>query len=38
MVAYRSDMHEEEEKKKNFRLYSQDNGLFGVSGSRLSKS
>jgi hypothetical protein len=37
MVAYRSDMHEVGEKKKNLQLYSQDNGLFGVGNSGLSK-
>ena len=37
MVAYRSDMHEEGEKKKNLQLYRQDNGLFGVGNSGLSK-
>ena len=37
MVAYRSDMHGEGDKKKNLQLYSQDNGLFGVDNSGLSK-
>ena len=37
MVAYRSDMHEEGDKKKNLQLYSQDNGLFGVGNSGLSR-
>jgi hypothetical protein len=37
VVAYRSDMHEESQKKKNLQLYSQDNGLFGVGNSGLSK-
>lgn len=37
MVAYRSDMHEEGQKKKNLQLYSQDNGVFGVGNSGLSK-
>jgi len=37
MVAYRSDMHEEGEKKKNLQLYHQDNGLFGAGNSGLSK-
>ena len=38
MVAYRSDIHEEGDKKKNIQLYSQDNGLFGVGDSGLSKA
>ncbi|HMG89144.1 MAG TPA: hypothetical protein VK589_03765 [Chryseolinea sp.] len=37
IVAYRSELHEEGEKKKNIQLYSQDNGLFGVGNSGLSK-
>jgi hypothetical protein len=38
MVAYRSDMHEDGEKKKSLQLYSQDNGLFGVGNSGLNKA
>ena len=37
MAVYRSDMNEEGEKRNNLQLYSQDNGLFGVGNSGLSK-